>query len=256
MGKQHFGYFTPGQNSSSYTAAHEEMHRQLAHRLALPPGSRVLDAGCGEGHTALYLAKQKGFQVEGIDLVDTSLEAALKAAQDNNLTEKVHVQVGDYATYPWPKESFDAVFTMETLVHVANYQDALAHFYELLKPKGVLVLFEYSMTAPKNLKLTQLRLWEQVIEQTSMYGLPHFHHGAFPEILGEAGFDSVVVEDITEHTLPMLEQFYHAAKLRYKLISILGLQKRFPTITFAVEGYEDIITNSTWRYNIITARKK
>lgn len=255
-GTRHFGYYPEGKEKLSYQEAQEEMNKNLAKRINLPSNSKILDAGCGEGNTAISLAKSHGYQIEGIDLLDASIKKAQENIRQAGVSDKIHLTIGDYASYDWPKDSFDGIYTMEALVHLADYRGALSHFHQVLKPGGRLVLFEYSMTPPKDLKHSQTALWNQIIEHTSMFGLPHFHHGKFPEILNETGFADVHVEDITARVLPMLQSFHRIGKLPYVIVRLLGLETKFINAMFAVEGYDDIIKHGTWRYNIITARKK
>ncbi len=49
--------------------------------LALSPGARLLDLGCGYGRVAVPLAQQ-GYAVTGVDLAGTSLRVARKAARE------------------------------------------------------------------------------------------------------------------------------------------------------------------------------
>ncbi len=101
----------------------------------------------------------------------------------------------------------------------------------------------------------QRKVAEMVIEESGMHALPHFLHGNFPEILGEAGFVNVSVEDITPRMMPMLRRFYQIAYLPYKLIKLLGLQRKFINATAAAEGYKIMKEGRIWRHNIITATK-
>ncbi|MDQ3072457.1 MAG: methyltransferase domain-containing protein [Bacteroidota bacterium] len=56
---------------------------KLLEHFDLPPGSRVLDSGCGRGRHAIYLAG-KGFDVTGIDISRESIEEA-KQSESGNL---------------------------------------------------------------------------------------------------------------------------------------------------------------------------
>ncbi|HEY1835646.1 MAG TPA: hypothetical protein VGG13_02390 [Candidatus Saccharimonadales bacterium] len=55
-GVKHFGYYPKGKEHISKAEAQLLMSERLAKALALPTGRLVLDAGCGEGGVALYLA--------------------------------------------------------------------------------------------------------------------------------------------------------------------------------------------------------
>ena len=84
-GVKHFGYYPKGQENLSMSEAQLLMNEQLAKALDLKKDSKVLDAGCGEGGVAIYLAKKYGLQVTGIDLLDFNIARAKK----NTMKEKL-----------------------------------------------------------------------------------------------------------------------------------------------------------------------
>ena len=256
-GIKHFGYYPAGRENLSMYKAQRLMEDKLAEMLNLDSGSLVLDAGCGEGGVAIYLAQKHRLRVEGVDLLEASIERANKKVSELGLQDRVSFQVMDYTKLNFPDESFDGVYTMESLVHVLDYQQALWEFHRVLKPGGKLVLFEYSVRSEDDVITTerQRKIAEMVIEESGMHALPHFLHGKFPEILGEAGFIDVSVEDITPRMMPMLRKFYLIAYLPYQLIKLLGLQRTFINATSAAEGYKIIKEGRIWRYNIIIATK-
>jgi SAM-dependent methyltransferase len=69
-GTKHFGYYPEGAGRLSMTAAMRRMEDEVGRTLALPPGSRVLDAGCGEGDVAVRLGTRFGLEVDGVDLLE------------------------------------------------------------------------------------------------------------------------------------------------------------------------------------------
>ena len=83
-----------------------------------------------------------------------------------------------------------------------------------------------------------------------MPSLPSFIHGAFPEILGRAGFVAVSVQDITERMIPMLKRFAQIGYVPCQLGKLLRLQGELVNCTSAVQVYRH---RSVWRYNIVTA---
>ena len=93
-------------------------------------------------------------------------------------------------------------------------------------------------------------------EESGMHSLPYFIHGKMPQILKNAGFDNVVVENITPHVLPMLRKFYLIAYVPYILFKALGLQRKFINTTSPVEVYRRLKATDYWRYNVITAVKR
>jgi sterol 24-C-methyltransferase len=69
-GTKHFGYYPEGAGRLSMTAAMRRMEDELARTLALPPGSRALDAGCGEGDVAGRLLRARAAVLNCTALVE------------------------------------------------------------------------------------------------------------------------------------------------------------------------------------------
>lgn len=254
-GTKHFGYYPNGKGGISMAQAQRLMEDKLAERLNLPVNSLVLDAGSGEGNVATNLAKKYGLHIYGVDLLDFAVKKAISKSKNFNLQNKVKFKLGDYTRLDFPDRTFDGVYTMETLVHVPDYKKALKEFYRVLKPNGKLVLFEYSMAPRKEFTSKQLRIADMVNEESGMHSLSHFIHGKFPQILKNAGFKNVIVQDITSHITPMLRTFYLIAYIPYLFIKFLGLQRKFINTTFSVEGYRNS-RSDFFRYNIVSAVRR
>ncbi len=62
----------------------------LVDNIELLPLGKVLDIAMGSGRNAIYLAK-KGFEVEGVDISEESIAAALRTAQENNIALQAQV---------------------------------------------------------------------------------------------------------------------------------------------------------------------
>src|ERR1700683_77741 len=161
-GVKHFGYYPAGQEHISKAEAQILMNDQLADALNISTSSHILDAGCGEGGVALYLAEKYGANVTGVDLLDFDIKKARKSARERKLSNKVKFFVADYANTDLPDVSFDAIFTMETLVHAPDYHKALREFHRLLKPNGRLILFEYSLSPEDKMPDDAAKAFERV----------------------------------------------------------------------------------------------
>jgi SAM-dependent methyltransferase len=72
----------------------------------LAPGS-ALDAGCGEGADAVWLA-ERGWQVTAIDISGVALERARKAAAAAGVAQRIDWRHGDVAMWT-PERSYDLV---------------------------------------------------------------------------------------------------------------------------------------------------
>ena len=163
----------------------------------------------------------------------------------------------DYTNLTIPDKTHDGIYTMETLVHVPDYRQALRQFHRVLKLKGKLALFEYSTLPSKDLKNLPPELQsmcQMVVDESGMHSLPYFTHGSFPQLLEKEGFVNVKVANITPRVIPMLKKFYRYAYYPYKVIKLLGFQRQFINATSAIAS-KDLLEHKAWRYNIITATK-
>ncbi|MGH7195351.1 MAG: class I SAM-dependent methyltransferase [Candidatus Saccharimonadales bacterium] len=253
-GVKHFGYYPEGQENLSKLEAQILMDEQMAKALKLNAGAHVLDAGCGEGNVAIYLAEKYGLRVSGVDLLDFNIKNA-KANAEKRHVKGLDFQIASYMDLPFSDNSFDGVYTMETLVHAPDYRQALAELYRVLRPGGKLALFEYSITPEAGLSKidkSALERIRQVNKVASMPAFNHFEHRSFKPKLEAAGFSHVKEEEITERMLPMLKSFYEKANGPYKIIKKFGLENHFINTMSAVEFYEN---PKLWRYNTVTASK-
>ncbi len=111
----------------------------ICRKLALRPGMRLLDVGCGWGGMALHAARHYGAHVVGVTLSHEQLDYARRAAADAKLDDLVEFRVQDYRTvHDGP---FDAISSIGMFEHVgkARLHEYLARMHSLLHPQGRLL---------------------------------------------------------------------------------------------------------------------
>lgn len=107
-----------------------------------PPGSRVLEAGCGVGAQTVILAKNSpGAQITSIDINHDSIDRARRLITKEKISNVVF-QAADIFNLPFAKESFDHVFVCFTLEHLQNPVMALKCLKKVLKKSGDLTVIE------------------------------------------------------------------------------------------------------------------
>ncbi len=107
------GYWPAG--VQSLDEAQTAKKRRIAAKLALEPGQRVLDIGCGWGGMALYLAEIAEVEVTGVTLAEEQLAVARKRAAAAGLDDRVRFELRDYRELD---ETFDRVVSVGMLEHV------------------------------------------------------------------------------------------------------------------------------------------
>jgi cyclopropane-fatty-acyl-phospholipid synthase len=105
-------------------------------KLALQPGERVLDIGCGWGSFAIHAALNRGVEVTGITLSEPQAELARQRATDAGVADKVDIRVMDYRELSG--EPFDAVSSIGMVEHVgsANIDLYAEQVARLVRPGG------------------------------------------------------------------------------------------------------------------------
>lgn len=122
-----------------YDAMMEPFTSALSEAVALRPGERVLDVGCGSGATSIAAAQQVGADgaVTGIDVSPPLLDLARRrAAQAGTRIEFVQ---GDAQTYPFAPSAFDALISRNGLMFFDDPVAAFRNLATTLEPTGRLV---------------------------------------------------------------------------------------------------------------------
>ena len=139
------GYWPEG--VTDLDAAQTAKKRRIAAKLALRPGQRVLDIGCGWGGMALYLAAIAEVEVVGVTLAEEQLAVARRRAEAAGLADRVRFELCDYRAVT---ERFDRVVSVGMLEHVGA-GDLGAYFLAVrdrLGPDGVALIHSITTKAP------------------------------------------------------------------------------------------------------------
>ena len=85
-------------------------------KLALKPGERVLDVGCGWGSFAIHAAKHHGARVLGVTLSEPQAQLGRERARAAGVDDLVEIRVADYREVA--AEPFDAISSIGMVEHV------------------------------------------------------------------------------------------------------------------------------------------
>jgi len=129
----------PRSEGEPLQSAQERKLETVCAKLALRPGERVLDVGCGWGSFPIHAATNHGAHVVGITLSEPQAQLARERAAAAGVQERVEIRVADYRELSG--EQFDAVASIGMVEHVGAAQvDVYARqLARLLKPEGRLL---------------------------------------------------------------------------------------------------------------------
>jgi ubiquinone/menaquinone biosynthesis C-methylase UbiE len=108
---------------------------------SLPQGGTLLDVGCGQGKSFRLLRDAfHPARLLGLDADPHSLSLAQAEAEREDMAVELHS--ADCAQIPLPDHSIDIVFCHQTFHHLVEQERALAEFWRVLKPGGLLLFAE------------------------------------------------------------------------------------------------------------------
>lgn len=114
----------------------------IAAKLALQPGQKVLDIGCGWGGMAIYLAKNCGVSVKGITLSEEQLALARTRAAEAGVEGRIEFELIDYRDLAARGDRFDRIVSVGMFEHVGQAQ--FGRFFRdcanLLADDGVMLM--------------------------------------------------------------------------------------------------------------------
>ena len=110
----------------------------LHHDTAYPPGSLVLECGCGTGAQTVQLAASSpGASIVSVDLSRDSVGQARRRAPSG-----VSFGVADAFSLPFRAVTFDHVFVCFVLEHLRDPLGALRSLCNVLRPGGTITVIE------------------------------------------------------------------------------------------------------------------
>ncbi|MBS1839064.1 MAG: methyltransferase domain-containing protein [Actinobacteria bacterium] len=206
-------------------------------RLALRPGERVLDVGCGTGPTSLRIAQlvAPGGTVTGADISETMVATATARAEAAGLDTATFV-VADAQTADLGAGAFDAVFSRFGVMFFSDPVAAFANLHGALRGGGRLVFACWQelvrnewMTVPGAAAIAVSGLAPNMPEPGAPGPFSLCDPARVRQVLGDAGFGDVELQDLTYDVViheDRIEQVLHGLQrmgaVREQLESFAG----------------------------------
>ncbi|MDH6623241.1 cyclopropane fatty-acyl-phospholipid synthase-like methyltransferase [Streptomyces sp. LBL] len=138
-GNIHLGYWRDDEDDATVEQATDALTDMVGTRLALSPGDRVLDIGCGSGKPATRIAHTWGVHVTGVTVSAQQAEIASARPEVGTGPCQVSFRQADGMALPFPAAHFDNAYAIESFLHMSDRATAIAEAARVLRPGGVLV---------------------------------------------------------------------------------------------------------------------
>lgn len=155
----------------------------------IKPGGTCFEVGCYPGHTLLYMAKEIGFKVSGIDFLPGVKTEMPKYFEENGVFAEELI-CEDFLSFKTTK-TYDVVLSYGFVEHFKNFEDIIVRQIQLVKPGGIMFMrcpnftgLQYLLRYFLDKKQLQghviqamnLRKWRRILEANDMQILYHQYY--------------------------------------------------------------------------------
>jgi cyclopropane fatty-acyl-phospholipid synthase-like methyltransferase len=193
-----------GQNS--WLTADE--YRGFFNILQLSPNQKVLEVATGSGGPAVFMVKETGCRLMGIDINEHGIQNAKKLAAENGVESRTEFILADASEkFPFPDASFDTIVSIDSINHFKNRDKVFLEFNRMLKNGGCLLFTDAVV-------ITGILTSEEIAIRSSLGFFLFVPKGENERLLKEAGFREIVATDVTENIITTSLQWYNAREKR------------------------------------------
>jgi SAM-dependent methyltransferase len=173
-----------------HPGAAEAVLRRMLHRADIDERSRVMDLGCGRGELSIFVAREFGCTVVGVDDDQGSLAALRQSSKE--LGNQIEARAGRFDQLPSQGPKFDAVMICRKLL--GEFRLAAATARDQLMNNGHLII-GYPVWVGRFVPNATLELWQKRL------GDPLRSPRELLEVLSDAGFEPEMIELVEDSAL-------------------------------------------------------
>ena len=251
----HFGYHDG--RRQTHPQALIRMNEMMSSLACPKRGDRVLDAGCGCGGSAIWLALNKGCRVEGVNVVPEQIQIARRFAAKCRVSTKVNFSQQDYCATTFRAGSFDLVWALESVIHTENKRAFAEEAARVLRKGGRLIIADLMLREGHPRGLLDRKRFRQVENGWAITSLLTPRKAR--SLLTNTGFTNVRLWDWTKNirlSVKRLADLCRRALPEAKAKFSAGYWKRERLENILACIYiDDLLDTGTFKYMVMTARK-
>ncbi len=174
-----------------FDASRKTVERMASKAKKIDDKTRILDIGAGYGGAARFLAKTYGCKVAALNLSEVENDRDRQMNKEQKLDHLIDVIDGSFEKLPFEDNSFDIVWSQDSILHSSRRQDVISEAARVLKPGGELIFTDPMQddNCPEN-------VLEPIYKRIHLESLGS--PGAYKEMAKKAGLDFVEFDDLTE----------------------------------------------------------
>ena len=193
-GSVHWGFFDDT-TGTDFLKGCANLDRIMVEKGAIGSDERVLDLGCGNGTTAIWLASHTGCHATGIDLSGVRIDNAKAARerQDPGLRDRLAFEKASATELPYEDGQFSRVWSQAVIYHVPDKRAVLREAYRVLEKGGIFVFDDLVKPRQEVSADAQKYVYDRLLFDTE------FSFESYQEALKATGFEVLEAVNIASH---------------------------------------------------------
>jgi len=201
-------HFADQHKGESFRQAILRHEYYLAGRLSVNSGATILDCGCGIGGPARNIARFTGASIKAVTINKFQVSRGNAICRQEGVSDQVELIQADFMKLPFPDNSFDAVYAIESTCHAPDRIGVYSEILRVLKPGGHFACYEWCLTDkydPKNKDHQQLK--HEIELGDGLPDIAHTHECT--KALQQVGFELLEARDCAlDHQLAGGQAWY------------------------------------------------
>ena len=167
----------------------------MANKARLLPDSRLLDIGCGNGNTAMWLSSTRECSVVGVDLSGVRISNANRDLEGAPapLRDRVSFEKASATALPFGDGSFSHVWSQATIYHIPDKEATLREAYRVLAKGGLFIFDDLIKPKPDISEAARTYVYDRLFFDTD------YSFQSYQDALKETGFRVLEAMDLGEH---------------------------------------------------------
>ncbi len=193
-GSVHWGVFDEN-TGTDFLKACANLNDIMVDKGRIDVSSKVLDLGCGNGTTAIWLSEDQNCHVTGVDLSGVRVQNAKdkRAALGQAAQEKLAFEKASATELPFAEGTFSHLWSQATIYHVPDKESALSEAYRVLEKGGFMVFDDLIKPQPKISAAAQKFVYDRLLYDTP------YSFETYQDALKAQGFTVLEAVDLSDH---------------------------------------------------------
>ena len=191
-GSLHWGIFDET-TGDDFLKACANLDHLMAKMSSIDQGSRVLDLGCGNGTTSIWLCGSLGCRVVGVDLSAVRIGNAREhlKMQPHKTRLCASFEKCSATALPFEDGSFTHVWSQAAIYHIPDKETALKEAYRVLGDDGIFIFDDLIKPKPDISESARTYVYDRLLFDTD------FSFESYQKSLQAAGFRILAARDIS-----------------------------------------------------------